>query len=165
MASLYNLTADWQKVVSMMYDDDVDIETVIDTADSIEAEIEDKADGYAMVLKQIDSDVYAIDAEIKRLRERKAHLENKSNRLKNNLQETMKTLGKTKFKTPLFSFGIQKNGGKRALILDVEPDQLPHTLRTIQYVANNDAIREFMGSEESCVFAHLAEQGESLRIS
>lgn len=164
MATLYELRSNYTELLAMLYDPDVPEETVIDTLDSIEDAIEDKADGYAMIMRQIDSDIASIKAEEERLKARRIALEKQKERLKANLYEAMKTVGKTKFSTQLFSFNIRKNGGKRALILDVEPDKLPHTLRIIDYKPNNDAIREFMGTDEKCAFAHLAEHGEHLEV-
>lgn len=34
MSSLYNLTADYERVLGMLYDDDYDEQTVIDTLDA-----------------------------------------------------------------------------------------------------------------------------------
>ncbi len=55
MGSLYNLTADYERVLGMLYDDDYDEQAVIDTLDAIEGAIEDKADSY-MIMRMVDSD-------------------------------------------------------------------------------------------------------------
>lgn len=163
--SLYNLTADYEHVLNMLYDDEYDEQTVIDTLDSIEGAIEDKADGYAMIIRMVDADIESIKAEEARLASRRIALENRKKRMKGNLYEAMKTVGKPKFKTSLFSFGIRKNGGKRALILDVDVDKLPAELQKLTIEANNEALREYLGKNESCEYCHLAEQGEYLTIS
>ena len=78
----------------------------------------------------------------------------------------MRALGKTKFKTALFSYGIQKNGGKRALILDCPINELPPELQKVTIEANNEAIRNLLiqqGAEDN-QYAHLAPQGEHLSI-
>ena len=164
-ASLYNLTADYEHVLNMLYDDECDEQTVIDTLDSIEGAIEEKADGYAMIIRMVDADIESIKAEEARLANRRIALENKKKRMKGNLYETMKTVGKPKFKTSLFSFGIRKNGGRRALILDVDVDKLPAELQKLTIEANNEALREYLGKNESCEYCHLAEQSEHLTIS
>lgn len=166
MSNLYNLTGDYERVLQMLYDDEHKEDTVIDTLDSIEGAIEDKADGYAMVIRSVEADVAGIKAEIERLQSRKKALENKVSWLKTNLENSMRMIGKTKFKTALFSFGIQKNGGKRALILDCDVDALPSELQKVTVEANNEALRQLLEQEkaESNQYAHLAPQGESLRI-
>ena len=69
MNSLYHLTTDYQQLLNLLYDGEVDQQTVMDTLDALEDAIEDKADGYAVIIKTIDADVDAIEAEIKRLQE------------------------------------------------------------------------------------------------
>lgn len=164
-SSLYNLKADYEHVLNMLYDDEYDEQAVIDTLDSIEGAIEDKADGYAMIIRSVDADIDKIKVEEARLRARRTALENKKARMKANLYDAMKAVGKAKFKTALFSFGIRKNGGKRAVVLDVHVDKLPVELQKVTIEANNEALREYLGKNESCEYCHLAEQGEHLTIS
>ena len=166
MNSLYNLTTDYQQLLNLLYDGEVDQQTVMDTLDALEDAIEDKADGYAVIIKTIDADVDAIEAEIKRLQARKQALDNRKEWLKSNLEDTMRALGKTKFKTALFSYGIQKNGGKRALVLDCPINELPPELQKVTIEANSEAIRHMLAEQgtEDNQYAHLAPQGEHLSI-
>ena len=46
MNSLYELNQAWQELANMLYQDDVDEQAILDTLESIEGEIEDKADNY-----------------------------------------------------------------------------------------------------------------------
>jgi predicted nuclease with TOPRIM domain len=164
MPSLYELNASYRNLMERLYDDELPEEAVIDTLDSLEAEIEDKAEGYSKIIRQFDADIESIKEEEARLRSRRTALENRKELLKGNLFNAMKTVGLSKIKTPLFTVSIQKNGGKRSLVLDVEPDKLPAELQKVTIAANNDALREWLGEAESCEYCHLAEQGESLRI-
>lgn len=164
MSTLYNLTGNLKELYAMLDDDNFDQQTVRDTIEFEEEEYDDKAVGIVKVILSLESDSKAIKEEEDRLKARRIRKENRAKWLKEYLFQSMKETGKTKIETPLFNIGIQKNGGKRKLVLDVEPEFLPHTLRVIKYEANNDAIREFLGNEDKCAFAHLEEQGESLRI-
>ena len=166
MSSMYKLTSDYEAVLQMVYDDERDEQTIIDTLEAIEGAIEDKADGYAMIIKSLDADAKGIDAEIKRLQSRKQTLSNRAERLKRQLEDTMRSTGKTKFDTLLFGFRLQKSGGKRALVLDCEPNQLPLCLQKVTVAANNDAIRQLLeqAGTEANQYAHLAPQSEGLRI-
>lgn len=107
--SLYELTGDFLNLMNMLYDEDVDEESLLDACEHIEAQIEDKADGYAKIIKGMEANVAGIKAEEKRLKDRRTALENRAEILKHNLEGTMRAMGKTKFKTNLFSFGIRKN--------------------------------------------------------
>ena len=109
MSSLYELTQEWQSIYDMMDDPTIDEATIRDTLESIEGEIEAKAQGYAAVITQLSADYDATKKEIDRLTERKRTIENNISRLKLYLQNAMETTGKTKFKSGLWNFSIQKN--------------------------------------------------------
>ena len=107
MSTLYELTNDYTALLEMA--EDADEQALRDTLEGIEGAIEDKADGYAKVLRELDKDSAGLDAEIKRLQAKKTAIANATGRIRKNLQDAMIATGKTKFKTSLFSFGIQKN--------------------------------------------------------
>lgn len=107
--TLYELTGDFLSLMNMLYDEDVDEESLLDACEHIETQIEDKADGYAKIIKGIETNIDGIKAEEKRLKDRRIALENRAEILKHNLEGTMRAMGKTKFKTDLFSFNIRKN--------------------------------------------------------
>ena len=172
-STLYELTGDFLKLMEMLEDEECDQQCIMDTLESVEYEIEDKADGYAKIIKSLEVKRDGVIKEIERLIARKNHYENRIKWLKQNLEMCMRVTGKRKFTTDLFSFGIQKNGGKRKLIIDVNINNVPKEYRIKQPDAiNGDLIREYLkengleGQDGSlnCEFAHLEPQGESLRI-
>ena len=71
MNTLYELTSEYLQLLEMAEDPDVDLQTIADTMEAIGGEIEDKADGYARVMKQIEANAAGIKAEIGRLTARK----------------------------------------------------------------------------------------------
>ena len=164
MANLYELTNNYKTVLNMLYEEDIDEQMILDTLEGIEGEIEDKADGYAKIIKELLGDADKIKAEKLRLEARQKSFENRAKLLKDNLQNTMIQLGKTKFKTELFSFGIQKNGGKLPLIIEdiakVPDEYFKHTEKEL----DNTKIREAIDSGKEISFAYYGEQGEALRI-
>lgn len=121
MASLYNLTEEYLQLLEMMAEPmEGEEEVLADTFEALNGEFEEKAEGYAMVIRSAENDAEAISAEIKRLQERKKTIENNIDRMKKTLKGAMETTGKEKFKTPLFSFGIQLNPAKLVLLEGVE---------------------------------------------
>lgn len=173
MAALYELTGEFLQLMDMLEDEECDEQCIMDTLESVEYEIEDKADGYAKIIKSLESNVDGLSKEANRLIARKKIYENRIKWLKQNLEMCMKATGKRKFTTDLFSFNIQKNGGKRKLVVDVDVEKVPEQYRIKQPDAiDGESIREFLrengyeGQDGSlnCEFAHLEPQRESLRI-
>ena len=69
---LYELTNDYQQLLAMLDEEnDFPPEAIADTLESISAEIEDKADNIACMLKSIDAYITAIKAEETHLAERR----------------------------------------------------------------------------------------------
>ena len=173
MSKLYELTGEFLTLMDMLEDEECDEQCIMDTLESVEYEIEEKADGYAKIIKSLESDIEGLSKEVDRLTTRKKTYENRIKQLKQNLEMCMRATGKRKFTTDLFSFGIQKNGGKRKLVIDVDVDNVPEQYRIKQPDAiDGDSIREYLkengleGQDGSlnCEWCHLEPQGESLRI-
>lgn len=164
MATIYQITNDYLQLMQMMEDPELDPQTLADTMEGIEGELEDKADNYARVMKNMEADLNGIKAEIERLSTRKKTIENNIKRMKEALQFSMETTGKTKFKTELFSFEIRKNAP--AVIMD-EPyiENVPERfLKYSEPTINRSAIKEAIQNGEDLEgLAHL-EQSKSLTI-
>ena len=162
--NLYELTANYLALQQMMEDPEADSQMIADTMEALDGDIEIKADNYAKVIKNMEATVVAIKAEQERLKNKKNLLEMNIETLKKNLEASMIATGKRKFKTDLFSFSIQKNGGKAPVILDVkDTSELPDELVRIKEEPDMEAIRNMLDQGE-CKFAHYGERGEGLRI-
>ena len=162
--TLYELTGQFLELLEMMDDPDIDEQVIIDTLEGVSGEIEVKADNYAKIIAELQSRTSAINLEIKRLQDRKKMIENNIDRMKDSLKQAMVTTGKTKFKTDLFSFSVQKNGGALPVIVTVDPDQLPAEMVVITKTPDKKAIAKYLEYNPDCDFAYFGERGESLRI-
>ena len=109
MATLYDLTEDYMRLLEFGNDPDIDEDVFRDTLEGLDGEIEDKAEGYAKVIKQLEADAKMYADEVKRLTAKKKTAETNAKRMKKALQDAMVATGKTKFKTKLFGFNVQKN--------------------------------------------------------
>lgn len=158
--NLYELT-DAYKNISEMIENGEDLDEVLATIDE---EIEQKADNYAKVIRNMEGSIAAIKEEKKRLSDRQKAMEDGIAKMKENLQASMIACKKKKFKTDLFSFNIQKNGGKAPVIVDVECSKLPDDLVIVTEKPDLDAIRKLIEENGDITYGHLGERGESLRI-
>ena len=162
--TLYELTEDYMNLLELAEDPDIDEQAFTDTLEGIEGALEDKAEGYAKVIRTLEGDAAACDAESKRLRNKKQTIENNIKRMKAALQYSMQATGKTKFKTALFSFGIQKNPA--AVVMDeAYIENIPERfLVRKDPEINRKAIKDAINAGEDIGgIAHL-ESTESLRI-
>lgn len=161
MANIYELTNDFKKVMNLLESGEYDAEMLQNTLECIEYEIEEKADGYARVIRNIEVDIAGLKAEEERLEKKRKAMENSVKQMKENLFKAMKATGKLKFKTELFSFGIQKNPPKVQLI---EGEEIPDLYLIKQEPKVDTAyIKETLKNGKELPFAVLVQE-ESLRI-
>ena len=106
---LYEITGEILELLTMAEDLELDQKMIRDTMEGLDFEFEEKAEAYAKVVKTLEMDIAGLDEEIQRMTKRKATIKNNIDRLKRSLEGAMIAIGKRKFKTPLFGFGIQKN--------------------------------------------------------
>lgn len=105
---LFELTSQYQRVLAMV-DEEADMDVIRDTLVSIEGFITDKAESIAKLIKSIDADIEAIQAEEKRLYDRRKALENRRNSIKEYLETQLISAGIDKVKGTLFTISIQNN--------------------------------------------------------
>ena len=165
MATLYELTGQYQMLLALMEDPDTDPQIIEDSLEAISGEIEVKADGYAKVWLELMAIEAALGAEIDRLTAKKRAVRNNIDRMMESLKNGLIAAGKPKFKTDLFSFSVQKNPPK--VIID-DPDLIPkYYLIQVEPRIDTAAIKDLLKNgdpnHELDGAAHL-EQGESLRI-
>lgn len=161
---LYEIAEEYAALLDMLSDEEVEEEVLRDTMEAINMEFEDKADNYAKIIRELEAGAETLKAEERRLSSRRKRLENRSQWLKNELEANMRFIGKTKFRTDLFSFNIQKNAGLQPLIIDGTLEDIPGRFLIPQPpVVNNEAVRKLL-ADRQVDWAHLEPRGESLRI-
>jgi len=160
--TLHEIQDRFMQLLEMAEDESIDAQIIADTLEGLDGEFEEKADGYATVLKHLEADVEMIRKEEKRLYDKRHVIENNMVELVNRLTEAMKATGKTKFKTTLFSYGIQKNPATVAID---NPEKVPKKWWIKQEPKlDKKGLTEWLKTQKKPVaWAHLT-QGESLRI-
>jgi len=112
------LIAAYEAAESGEYDE----EAIQGSIETIEWELDEKADNYAHLIKIINGEIDMLKAEEQRLNARRKQREAFIARLKHNLEESMLSTGRTKFKTVYHTFYIQKNPPALQI---VDEDKLP----------------------------------------
>lgn len=161
MATLYELTNEFKELLFLAETEELDPQTIKDTLESLNYELEDKADGYGKVIRELEGQANTLDSEIKRLSGKKASIQNNISNMKQALFQSMKETNNPKIKTNLFAFTISKNGGEQPIDIYGE---VPEEYSKVETRPDNDKIRKALSKGEQLDFAILQERGEHLRI-
>lgn len=180
MSSLYELSEQYEYLQDMLQQiygekeqmeaagvevqEPVDQQTVLDTLEGLDGEIEAKADNIAKIIMNNKAKAKALKEEEERLYARRKACESSMDFLRNYLQSNLEAIGKTKFKTTLFSFSVAANGGKQPISITENLDEIPGKYLIQQPPkVNADAVRKLL-EEKEVEWAHLEPRGKSLRI-
>lgn len=156
--TLYELTQEYQELLAMMEDPDIDPQVIADTMEGLDGEIEIKAESYIRVLKELEAESNKIDAEVKRLGNRWDACQINIRKLKDSLLTSMQETGKDKIQTEHFRISVAKNGGLKPIRVtgDVPPE-------FCKLEPDNKKIREALNNGE-LEFAHFEERGVHLSV-
>jgi len=100
-------------------------------------ELQDKAINYGYAIKTIESDVNAIDEEIKRLQALKRAKTTAIDRMKESVVNAMNIYGFEKITSPTLNLSLRRSES----VDIINNDQLPDEYRTVKTVINPDKIR------------------------
>ena len=96
---LYEIAQTYEDFMTAVENGDIPEEAIADTLEAITAELDDKADNIACMLKNMTAECAAIRAEEINLANRRKTKERQCERLKNYLSETLLRAGYTKIET------------------------------------------------------------------
>ena len=161
-STLYELKDEWLEILALAEDEEVEDQVIEDMLEALGEEFEEKAENIARVREELLARAERFGKQEKRCATNKRVAQNRADYLKNYLEMAMRATGKTKFRTELFTFGIQKNGGKLPVILDVDCSELPDELVTL--TPKMADIGLYIEQHPESNIAHFGERGESLRI-
>ena len=161
MSTLHEITGQYLELYEMMESaDELEMKIIADTLDGMDGELEEKADGYAKIMAELDAEAVKFEKEADRLAARAEQLHNRSKILKDRLKAAMIICDRRKFKTDFYSFAICKNGGVAPMEVDATavPDDY------MKKIPDTSKIREALNAGEILPFAELKDRGEHLRI-
>ena len=164
MATLYELTSEYLALLEMAEDPEVGLDVLNDTLEGLTGEIEDKAEGYACVIKELEAEASKFDTEITRLTAQRDRYNSQIKRMKESLMTSMVAMGKTKIPTLHFKVSVANNGGLQPLFVDPDLSKLPEEYIIREPKADNKKIRDALASGQQLEFAHLEPRGKHLSI-
>jgi hypothetical protein len=162
MSTLYDLQGKYASLLELAEDGTTDPEVLADTMDSIVDAINDKAEGYAQVIRQIKADIEANKKERDRFEARIKSYQSNLGTISQRLVEAMNETNQRKIKTPLFTISVAKNGGKQPIYIDQA--NLQADVFKVKREPDTDKIRERLEAGEKVLGAELKPRGEHLLI-
>lgn len=106
---LYELTQNYQNILNLMDNEELETSALVDALKIIEGEFTEKAENICKIIKTIEGENMVLKSEEERLKKRRQKNENTIKSFKQYLEESMKSTGLTKVKGNVFSLGIQNN--------------------------------------------------------
>lgn len=169
--TLYELGQEYVDLLGLLEEEHTEDEdeAVRNALGEILLNIDEKAEGYGKVLKQMQADAEALKAEKLRIAARQAAIEAGIERLRNALKSAMLLTGKTKIKTSLFTFGVSS---RWKAFLDVPVEEIPDEFKVVSVKADTKGIEKWLKefnpeiSDNNCTkcdWAHL-DQVETLTV-
>ncbi|URK67371.1 siphovirus Gp157 family protein [Streptococcus oralis] len=151
MASLYELTGQFLTIYQM----DIDDETKADTLEAIDwqEQFEQKAEGYAHVIKNLEADVAMYKAEEESFKAKKQAAQKKLDYVKDNIMAAMNVTGQTEVKSGAMTLKVQKNRES----VQVDEDLLPkkYFAKKIELKPDKKTLKELLKAGKKIKGAEL----------
>lgn len=109
MASLYEITDEINELIDLLEDEEGNEAEIQKRLDELNEDFEHKFDGYMKAYRNLEAREKAVKEEAGRLKDRADGFKKKKEKIKNALLVAMKTTGKKKIETDLFSAAIRIN--------------------------------------------------------
>lgn len=169
MSDLYTIHVNLQAMLEGMHkaieDGDEDVQKLYaDTYESLRYDFESKLEGCVKYVRNQTSEAEMYEAEAKYFQDKARACKNRAKRTKDLMEFCMNAEGLEKANAGLFKVWMQKNGGKKPLIVNVDPEELPDEFRAVEYKADSDAIREALDNGYEGDLFQYGEVGKSLRF-
>ena len=167
MASIYELTQEFETLWSLMEDGLLDDEALAGAFDVATEDLAVKLEGYCKFIKNLESDIAGLKEEEKRLATRRKTMENTVDRAKEAMKKAMETAGEKKIPAGSFTCSIQDNPPK--VVLDEQYlENIPEKFLVPQEPQINkklmlEMLKENFETPELQGIAHL-ERSSSIRI-
>lgn len=164
MTKLHEIAAEYREVAALADSDDEGMaQAVLDTLEAVGGEFEQKAQTLVRITLNRDSDIAALEAEIKRLEDRKRVIVNQQQSFKDYLRRNMEATGITNISCPLFSITLAK--GRESVVVDDE-NSIPDDLMRVktEIAPDKTAIAAKLKAGEEVPGARLERGQSSIRI-
>ena len=160
---LFDLVGEYKDLYEMLTDETVDEQTVKDTLEAVEGEIEVKAQGIVAICNRLDMEIKACEQQKKEWETRLSVRKNSKERLKEMMKEAMTQMGVDLVMAGEVKIKLENAGGVLPIIYD-ETKVVPEKYTDITVKTNGDRVRKALESGEKLDFARFGERGKVIRF-
>ncbi len=153
MPTLYELKDKYLKLLEMVTEEDS--AAFLETLESLEDAIEDKAENIVCVLKEMEGDINILKVEEKRLKERRQALEKRREHLRWYLQDELEVMNIPNIKTARFTISLKNNPPKVNVISE---DLIPINFIKASYSVDKSALKEALENGQEIDGAELIQE-------
>jgi chromosome segregation ATPase len=170
MTTLYDITAEWQRLQDLIMEHGGDCEhpdvqaALASLEGDLEVQLQEKVEGYCKVIREMEADADKFKREMERLGDRKRAIENATKQMKQRLRERLEAIGQTKVKAGTFAVSVRPAGGKPGVDVMLPPALLPERFQRVKVEPDIEVIREAINLGEPIDFAVIRERGMTLSI-
>lgn len=141
--------------------ENIDDEVAVATAmDAVDAALEEKLESTAKVIRNLEAEADALEAEEKRLKARKTAVKNRIADIKGYVQENLEAMGKDKVTSGIFKWSIQANAPSVNIL---DEDLIPDAYWKIERKPMKTEIKKAIEAGELTEGAELV-RTKSLRL-
>ncbi|HEY3424996.1 MAG TPA: siphovirus Gp157 family protein [Negativicutes bacterium] len=165
MANLYQLAESYRELANHIEEYDIDTKSIIDTLEGSSElmSLEEKAVNVICLLMNIEADIPALDAEIKRMSDRKKSIQNRVASIKEYLKGAMEIANIDRIKKGAFIISLQNNPPAVKINDERAVGAEYLTIVPAQYVPDKNKIKEDLKAGMIVPGCELT-VGRSLRI-
>lgn len=165
---LYELTENLVNLVEML-EEDPENEAIKETISMLLLDLDDKAEDYVHVIRQLEADALMAKTEKQRLANKQKAAENAAQRMRDALKDAMLITGRTKIKRATCSISVSSRWDA---VIDVDVNDLPEEFKKVTVEPRKAEITKWLKAYdpdkegtnlETCDWAHL-EQSEVLTV-
>jgi hypothetical protein len=160
MTALYKLSEQYNRIYEMGVDEEIDAQTVLDTMESLEGEIQEKLEACCRVIRSWESQSEGLKVEIATLTKRKRATENAIEKMKFYMAEQMGIIGVEKMEAGIFKLALQNSPPSMEI---ADESKVPSEYVEMTPVINKAKIKAELMAGKLLKFAQLF-QGKHLRI-
>lgn len=161
MATLFEITNEFQRFYDMMTDEDITDQAFIDTLESLTEELAVKASGYANVIKQVEMEAKQAKALELEFKHKKEVRENRIKAMKEAIKGAMQIANVDELDAGKFKIKLKGNGGVEPLKITGE---VPDNFKKIIVENDTELIRKALEEGKELDFAHLEPRGKHIEI-